>query len=174
VSTVQNRPVGLLDFLGIQSGGDVPQSLFSEILLNVDIKDLYLMGRTVNNTVQTTGHASSGIDWATISDPTHLVPQGYLRLLQHYSAYVYGITSQGVDIGMLWIGLPAGGGVYNTCGVKTGQLPAIDTTGSVLCLDRPVFVQADGYHGCSCRTWSPVAATTYSVQHVSRWVDLKI
>lgn len=177
----QNRPVGLLDILGIQSSGDVPQDVMSDIILSVEMRDLYLLSRAETNFQLTTGYASTAKSWDTVTHSSFVVPSGFMRYLLNYSAYVYGLTNQIVDIGQLWIGLPTGGGVYQQCGVKTNtdatpsaSQPGNAGLGASLALDRPVFIPPNGTFGCNGRVVQSAAATTYNVQHVARWVDLKI
>lgn len=182
MSRTQQRPTGLLDILGMNSAGDVPQEVMDSIVLTMEIKDLYLIGRAITNVALTTGYSSAALSWDTVTSPTHVVPEGFLRYLMNYSAYVYGLTTQVVDVASLWIGLPVGGGVYNQCGIQ--QTSDVTPTlagqsgqfglGSQLSLAKPVFIPAGGTFGCNGRTTYNVIATTYNVQHVSRWVDLRV
>lgn len=177
MSRTQARPTGLLDILGMQSAGDVPQEVMDELVLTVDMSELYLIARAFTEYTNTTGYSSAAVAWDTITSSLFQVPSGVMRKLLNYSAYVYGLTTQGVDIGQLWIGLPVGGGVFQQCGVQqtSDALPASRLgVGSAVSLAKPVFIPPDGIFGCNARVYAPVAATTYNVSHVARWVDLRI
>lgn len=183
---IQNRPTGLLDLLGIQSQGDVPQEISPEIVLGMDLRDLLLIGNAVTDVQLLTGYSCAAAPtWDTITGPGLLVPQGRMRYLMNCSAYIYGMTAgANVDLPQIWIGLPTGGGVYQQCGVASHSDAAIGmvaataiglSAGAAISLARPQLIPADGYHGCNGRTLTGAGGgATYSVQIVSRWVDLRV
>lgn len=181
--SIQTRPKGLLDFLGLNAGDVVPSDLATTLLPTLDLKDLYLLGANpVTNVSATTGQNSViAPAWLLDSPAAHIVPEGFYRFLMEYSAFVYGLTVQSVDIPALWIGLPSGGGVFQTAYVCTNGVDLVASGGlgtvanqSMNAMASPHWIPPGGSFGSANRVIIGGPVTTFSVQHVSRWVDLRI